>query len=132
MLSFERSTRFRDNVGSQNGTVSDPAEGTRDHTGREGAPYRRHQKEVLQCWCLCAPHLRHSPGLWTARVLSSLLRCHVGRRGTAKVVGAISRIYQPAGTASARLVRPVNCQPVNIYASLDGGNSERPLEIEDI
>ena len=32
MLSFERSTRLRDNVGSQNGTVSDPAEGTRDHT----------------------------------------------------------------------------------------------------
>ena len=48
MLSFERSTRLRDHVGSQNGTVSDPAEGTRYHTGKEGAPCRRHQKEVWQ------------------------------------------------------------------------------------
>jgi hypothetical protein len=38
MLSFERSTRLRDNVGSQNGTVSDPAEGhTRPHRQRGGA-----------------------------------------------------------------------------------------------
>ena len=66
---FERSTRLRDNVGSQNGTVSDPAEGIRNHTGKEGTPSRRHQKEVWPTRrlvrslkaCNCSPRQLVSP-----------------------------------------------------------------------